>query len=51
MPRRAVYHLDLDDEKIQEAGFALLPGDPFRSGLIAERSELRDGILDPPDRL
>ncbi len=30
MPRRAVYHLDLDDEKIQEARFALLPGDPFR---------------------
>jgi uridine phosphorylase len=37
MPHRAVYHLDLDDEKIQGARFALLPGDPFRSGLIAER--------------
>jgi len=37
MPRRGVYHLDLDDEKIQEARFALLPGDPFRSALIAER--------------
>ena len=37
MPRRGVYHLDLDDEKIQGARCVLLPGDPFRSGLIAER--------------
>lgn len=37
MPRRAVYHLDLDDEKIQGARLALLPGDPFRSVRIAER--------------
>lgn len=37
MPRRAVYHLDLDDEKVRGARFALLPGDPFRSGRIAER--------------
>jgi uridine phosphorylase len=32
-----VYHLDLDAETIQGARLALLPGDPFRSGLIAER--------------
>src|SRR3970040_89386 len=31
-----VYHLDLDEEKIQEAKIALLPGDPFRSQVIAE---------------
>jgi uridine phosphorylase len=37
MPRRGVYHLDLDDDKIQGARFALLPGDPFRSVRIAER--------------
>ncbi len=37
MPRRTVYHLDLDDEKVRGARFALLPGDPFRSGRIAER--------------
>lgn len=37
MGQRAVYHLDLDEEKIRGARFALLPGDPFRSGLIAER--------------
>ena len=37
MPRRAMYHVALNDEKIQGARFALLPGDPFRSRLIAER--------------
>lgn len=37
MPRRAMYHVALDDEKIQGARFALLPGDPLRSKLIAER--------------
>ena len=31
-----VYHLDLDSEKIQGAKIALLPGDPFRSQIIAE---------------
>ncbi len=31
-----VYHLDLSDEKIQGARIALLPGDPFRSQIIAE---------------
>ena len=31
-----VYHLDLDNEKIQDAKIALLPGDPFRSQVIAE---------------
>lgn len=30
-----VYHLDLDSEKIQGAKIALLPGDPFRSQIIA----------------
>ncbi len=32
----SVYHLDLDSEKIQGAQVALLPGDPFRSQIIAE---------------
>ncbi len=32
----SVYHLDLDSEKIQDAKIALLPGDPFRSQIIAE---------------
>ncbi|GAN32600.1 MAG: uridine phosphorylase [Candidatus Brocadia sp. AMX2] len=32
----SVYHLDLDSEKIQGAKIALLPGDPFRSQVIAE---------------
>lgn len=32
----SVYHLDLDNEKIQDATIALLPGDPFRSQVIAE---------------
>lgn len=32
----SVYHLDLDNEKIQGAKIALLPGDPFRSQIIAE---------------
>jgi uridine phosphorylase len=31
-----VYHLDLDNEKIRDAKIALLPGDPFRSQVIAE---------------
>ncbi|MBW7898513.1 Uridine phosphorylase [Candidatus Brocadiaceae bacterium B188] len=31
-----VYHLDLNSEKIQGAKIALLPGDPFRSQVIAE---------------
>ncbi|MEK7699274.1 MAG: uridine phosphorylase, partial [Planctomycetota bacterium] len=31
-----VYHLDLNNEKIQGARIALLPGDPFRSQIIAE---------------
>ncbi len=31
-----VYHLDLDKEKIKGAKIALLPGDPFRSQIIAE---------------
>ncbi len=37
MPRREVYHLALSEETIQGAKIALLPGDPFRSPLIAER--------------
>jgi uridine phosphorylase len=32
-----MYHLDLDEERIQGARVALLPGDPARSRLIAER--------------
>ena len=32
----SVYHLDLDSKKIQGAKIALLPGDPFRSQIIAE---------------
>ncbi|MDN3512917.1 MAG: uridine phosphorylase [Candidatus Brocadia sp.] len=32
----SVYHLDLDNEKIHGAKIALLPGDPFRSQVIAE---------------
>jgi uridine phosphorylase len=32
-----MYHLDLDDDKIQGSRLALLPGDPFRSVRIAER--------------
>jgi uridine phosphorylase len=32
-----VYHLDLDEARIEGARFALLPGDPFRSRIIAER--------------
>ncbi len=35
--RRSVYHLDLDDDRIQGARWALLPGDPSRSVRIAER--------------
>lgn len=31
-----VYHLDLDKEKIKGVKIALLPGDPFRSQIIAE---------------
>jgi uridine phosphorylase len=39
-----VYHLDLDEAKIRGARYALLPGDPFRSRLIAERiATLHDG--------
>lgn len=33
----AVYHLDLDEDRIRGARFALLPGDPFRSGRITTR--------------
>ena len=32
-----VYHLDLDKKKIRGAKIALLPGDPFRSQIIAEK--------------
>jgi uridine phosphorylase len=47
---RAVYHLDLDENKIRGARFALLPGDPFRSGRIAARiAELYGGqVADRP---
>ncbi len=33
----SVYHLDLDKKKIRGAKIALLPGDPFRSQIIAEK--------------
>jgi uridine phosphorylase len=43
-----VYHLDLDDAKTEGARFALLPGDPFRSRLIAERiAALQGGRVAP----
>lgn len=32
-----VYHLDLDKKKIRGAKIALLPGDPFRSQIIADK--------------
>ncbi|MDO8140400.1 MAG: uridine phosphorylase, partial [Candidatus Brocadiales bacterium] len=32
-----VYHLDLDKKKIQGAKIALLPGDPFRAQIIADK--------------
>ena len=47
MPRRAMYHVALDGEKIQGALFALLPGDPFRSRLIAERTGSVYGVPVP----
>jgi len=31
-----VYHLDLNKQKTQGAKIALLPGDPFRSQIIAD---------------
>lgn len=34
-PMGHVYHLDLDEEKVHGAEMALLPGDPFRSQVIA----------------
>lgn len=33
--QRSVYHLDLDADKILGTKYVLLPGDPFRSGTIA----------------
>ncbi len=33
---QSVYHLDLDEKKIKGAEYSLLPGDPFRSEVIAE---------------
>jgi uridine phosphorylase len=42
----AAYHLDLDETKVQGARLALLPGDPFRSRLIAARiAELYGGTV------
>ncbi len=43
----SVYHLDLDEKAIAGARFALLPGDPFRSRLIAERIAARYGGAGP----
>ncbi len=37
MSTDTVYHLDLNRRAIQGARIALLPGDPFRSGIIGER--------------
>lgn len=37
MGARAMYHLALDAAAVQGAALALLPGDPFRSRMIAER--------------
>lgn len=45
---RRVYHLDLDEARVAGARFALLPGDPFRSRIIAERiAELYGGRVAP----
>lgn len=33
---KKVYHLDLDEKKLKGAKFALLPGDPFRTRIIAK---------------
>lgn len=38
-----MYHLDLDEERIRGARIALLPGDPARSRLIAERIAVASG--------
>lgn len=38
---RQVYHLDLTDEKIEAAQFALLPGDPGRVETIAKTSPFK----------
>ena len=37
MRAQAMYHLDLDAAAVQGAQLALLPGDPFRSRMIADR--------------
>ncbi len=38
---KTVYHLDLSKEKIQDAKIALLPGNPFRSQVIAEMTSVQ----------
>jgi len=42
-----MYHLDLDEKKTKGAKFALLPGDPFRSVLIAETIAQTYGTAKP----
>lgn len=37
MRAQAMYHLDLDAAAVQGAQLALLPGDPLRSRMIADR--------------
>lgn len=49
MAPHEVYHLALSKHAIEGAEYALLPGDPFRSALIAERiATLHGGVA--PDR-
>lgn len=40
-----LYHLDLDENKIKGAKIALLPGDPFRSEIIAENLDKNYGEI------
>lgn len=41
-----VYHLALSEKTIGEAKYALLPGDPFRSALIAEKiAKFQGGVV------
>ncbi len=47
MPPAPMYHLDLDEKKTTGARFALLPGDPFRSVLIAETIAQTYGTAKP----
>lgn len=43
MSRRTVYHLDLDDARLEGARIALLPGDPGRVAAIASTAPIAGG--------